>query len=150
MGLRRLLWSLWVGLKKPFLELCKCWSLFLTKLQGSGRAQNSPVNSADLLRSFYITSTRLWHRCFPVNFAIFLRKPFIIEHLWWLLLLFTGYGALHQTSDVVRLYVPWKQNGVSLVSIENYVELAIRVSAHWRHELNWTYIRRSEDVLDVF
>ena len=150
MGLRRLLWSLWVGLKKPFLELFKCWSLFLTKLQGSGRAQNSPVNSADLLRSFYITSTRLWHRCFPVNFAIFLRKPFIIEHLWWLLLLFTGYGALHQTSDVVRLYVPWKQNGVSLVSIENYVELAIRVSAHWRHELNWTYVRRSEDVLDVF
>ena len=150
MGLRRLLWSLWVGLKKPSLELCKCWSLFLTKLQGSGRAQNSPVNSADLLRSFYITSTRLWHRCFPVNFAIFLRKPFIIEHLWWLLLLFTGYGALHQTSDVVRLYVPWKQNGVSLVSIENYVELAIRVSAHWRHELNWTYVRRSEDILDVF
>ena len=150
MGLRRLLWSLWVGLKKPFLELCKCWSLFLTKLQGSGRAQNSPVNSADLLRSFYITSTRLWHRCFPVNIAIFLRKPFIIEHLWWLLLLFTGYGALHQTSDVVRLYVPWKQNGVSLVSIENYVELAIRVSAHWRHELNWTYVRRSEDILDVF
>ena len=26
-----------------------------------------------------------WHRCFPVNFAKFLRTPFIIiEHLWWL------------------------------------------------------------------
>ena len=25
---------------------------------------------------------RLWHRCFPVNFAKFLRKPFFIEHLW--------------------------------------------------------------------
>ena len=24
---------------------------------------------------------RLWHRCFPVNFAKFLRKPFYIEHL---------------------------------------------------------------------
>ena len=24
---------------------------------------------------------RLWHRCFPVNFAKFLRTPFIIEHL---------------------------------------------------------------------
>ena len=24
----------------------------------------------------------LWHRCFPVNFAIFLRTPFFIEHLW--------------------------------------------------------------------
>ena len=29
---------------------------------------------------------RLWHRCFPVNFAKFLRTPFFIEYLWWLLL----------------------------------------------------------------
>ena len=30
---------------------------------------------------------RLWHRCFPVNFVKFLRTPFFIKHLWWLLLL---------------------------------------------------------------
>ena len=30
---------------------------------------------------------RLWHRCFPVNFANFLRTSFFIEHLWWLLLI---------------------------------------------------------------
>ena len=29
---------------------------------------------------------RLWHRYFHVNFAKFLRTPFLIEHLWWLLL----------------------------------------------------------------
>ena len=29
---------------------------------------------------------RLWHRCFPVNFAKFLRIPFFTGHLWWLLL----------------------------------------------------------------
>ena len=29
---------------------------------------------------------RLWHRCFPVNFAKFLRTAFFIEHFWWLLL----------------------------------------------------------------
>ena len=28
---------------------------------------------------------RLWHRCFPVNFATFLTY-FLTEHLWWLLL----------------------------------------------------------------
>ena len=28
----------------------------------------------------------LWRRCFLVNFAKFLRTPFIVEHLWWLLL----------------------------------------------------------------
>ena len=27
----------------------------------------------------------LWHWCFPVNFAEFLRTPFVTEHLWWLL-----------------------------------------------------------------
>ena len=29
---------------------------------------------------------RLWGRCFPVNFAKFLRTPFFSDHLWWLLL----------------------------------------------------------------
>ena len=29
---------------------------------------------------------KLWQRCFPVNFAKFLRTPFSIEHLQWLLL----------------------------------------------------------------
>ena len=29
---------------------------------------------------------RLQHRCFPVKLAEFLRTPFYIEHLWWLLL----------------------------------------------------------------
>ena len=28
----------------------------------------------------------LWHRCFPVNFAKFLRTHFFIEHVRWLLL----------------------------------------------------------------
>ena len=29
---------------------------------------------------------RLWRRCFPVNFAKFLRTTFLLEHLQWLLL----------------------------------------------------------------
>ena len=29
---------------------------------------------------------RLWHRCFSVNLAKFLRTPFFTEHLRWLLL----------------------------------------------------------------
>ena len=29
---------------------------------------------------------RFWHRCFPVNFAKFLRTPFLTEQLRWLLL----------------------------------------------------------------
>ena len=34
---------------------------------------------------------RLWHRYFPGNFAKFLKTPFIIEHLWWLLLNLSWY-----------------------------------------------------------
>ena len=34
----------------------------------------------------FLLKKRLWHRCFPVNFAIISRTPFFIEQLWWLLL----------------------------------------------------------------
>ena len=37
-------------------------------------------------RSATLLKKRLWHRCFSVNFVKFLRTPFCIEHLWWLLL----------------------------------------------------------------
>ena len=40
--------------------------------------------------------------------------------------LFTIYGALHLKSDVDRLYIPRKKGGRGLISIEDYVELAIR------------------------
>ena len=40
--------------------------------------------------------------------------------------LFTIYGALHPESDVGRLYIPRKEGGRCLISIENCVELAIR------------------------
>ena len=38
------------------------------------------------LRPATLLKKRLWHRCFPVNFAKFLRTPIFTEHLWWLLL----------------------------------------------------------------
>ena len=38
----------------------------------------------EILQNFF--KKRLWHKCFPVNFAKFLRTPFSIEHLWWLFL----------------------------------------------------------------
>ena len=50
-----------------------CQSLFFNKVAGM---------PATLLKK------RLLHRCFPVNFAKFLRTPFLKEHLRWLLLIF--------------------------------------------------------------
>ena len=40
------------------------------------------------LRPATLLKRSLWHRCFPVNFAKFLRTPFFAEHRWWLLLSF--------------------------------------------------------------
>ena len=45
-----------------------CQSLFLNKFAG--------VRPPTLLKK------KLWHRCFPVNFAKFLRTPFLTEYLW--------------------------------------------------------------------
>ena len=45
-----------------------CQSLFFNKVEGLSR-----------------------HRCFPVNFAKFLRTPFFVEHLWWLILSFHNF-----------------------------------------------------------
>ena len=46
---------------------------------------------------------RPWRRCFPVNFTKFLRIPFFIEHLWWLLLKLQEYN-LCQVWTEVRLF----------------------------------------------
>ena len=50
---------------------------------------------------------RLWNRCFSVNFAKFLRTPFLREHLRWLLLylLLRFLQLLLQLAVVVRVYL---------------------------------------------
>ena len=40
--------------------------------------------------------------------------------------MFIIYGALHPKSDVQRLYIPRKERGRGLISIEDCVELAMR------------------------
>ena len=49
---------------------------------------------------------RLWHSCFPVNFAKFLWTPFFKEHLWWLLLpLMSGSHTLFTgKSNIMKLF----------------------------------------------
>ena len=45
---------------------------------------------------------RLWHRCFPVNFAKLLRTPFLTEHLRWLLLFFLfSFSVINVTNLVI-------------------------------------------------
>ena len=66
---------------------CK-WGVLknLAKFIGKHLCQGLLFNKVTGLRPATLLKKRLWHRCFLVNFAKFLRKPFYIEHLWWLLL----------------------------------------------------------------
>ena len=55
-----------------FTEKHLCQSLFFNKVAG--------------LRACNFIKKETLAQCFPVNFAEFLRTPFITEHLWWLFL----------------------------------------------------------------
>ena len=46
-----------------------------------------------VFRSEVLLKKSLWHRCFPANFAKFLRTPFLTEHLRWLLLHFNSFHS---------------------------------------------------------
>ena len=67
------------SVKKVFLEISP-------KFTGKHLCQSLYFNKVAGLRLATLLKKRLWHRCFPVNFAKFLRTPFLTEHLWWLLM----------------------------------------------------------------
>ena len=69
-----LLWS--TEISKIWVIICELKNEYIFYKNRSSRPEAPP---ATLLKK------RLWHRCFPVNFAKFLRTPLFIKHLWWLL-----------------------------------------------------------------
>ena len=52
-----------------------------------GEQPFSNIEEARTFQPATLLKKRLWHMCFPVNFAKFLTTSFFIKHLWWLLLL---------------------------------------------------------------
>ena len=65
--------------------------------------------------------------------------------------LFTIYGALHSTSDVDRLYIPKKEGGRGLISIEDCVELAIMGLKKYVHRSEERLIQAARgDKIDGF
>ena len=57
-----------------------------TKFTGKYLCQSLFFNKVAGLRPATLLKKRLWHRCFPVHFAKFLKTNFLTEHLRWLLL----------------------------------------------------------------
>ena len=67
--------------------LCKKGVLSnFAKFTGKHMSPSLFFNKVAGLRPATLLKKRLWQRCFLVNFAKFLRTPFLIEHLRWLLL----------------------------------------------------------------
>ena len=66
----------------------------------------TPFNKVVGLRCSILLKKSLWHRCFPVDFAKFLKTPFSTEDLQWLLL-----------EDIIRRktsHMKYKQTSSSL------------------------------------
>ena len=66
-------------MKKVLLEISQ-------KFTGKHLSLGLFLNKVAALRPITLLKSRLRHRCFAVNFAKFLRKPFFKEHLQWQLL----------------------------------------------------------------
>ena len=98
------------SVKKVFLEISQ-------NSQENTYARVSFFNKVASLRSTTLLKKRLWHRCFPVNFVRFLRTPFFIEHLRWLLL------HMFWDSDFLVKFIPWVlRTYVSSVSVNSTCE----------------------------
>ena len=63
-----------------------CKKVFLEISQNSEENACARVSFLIKLQATLLKK-KLWHRCFPVNFAKYLRTPILTEHLRWLLLL---------------------------------------------------------------
>ena len=69
-------------------QTCSVKKVFLEILQNSQESTCARVSFLIKLQALpaSLLKKRLWRRCFPLNFAKFLRTSFFREHLWWLLL----------------------------------------------------------------
>ena len=70
-------------------QRCSCKKGVLrnfAKFTGKHLCQGLYFDKVGGVRPVTLLKKRLWHRCFRVNFVKFLRTPFSIEHLRWLLL----------------------------------------------------------------
>ena len=70
---------------KPPEVFCKTGVLRnFAKFRGKHLCQSLFFKTVASLRPAALLKMRLWHRCFPVNLAKFLRTAFLAEHLRWL------------------------------------------------------------------
>ena len=74
------------------------------KCTGKHLCQSFFFNKTAGLQPATSLKKKLWHRCFPVNFAKFLKTPTLTEHLWWLLLFVSAniYRSFRKITKTIR------------------------------------------------
>ena len=89
------------------------------------------------LRPATLLKKRLWHRCFPVNFVKFLRTPFFIEHLWWLLLQGATSVKIIREWETRRIVLVYSNNKLCLIQHVMHLILVLVVSVIWMRKINY-------------
>ena len=72
------------------------------KFTGKHLCQSLSFNKVIGLRSATLFKKRVWHGCFPVNFAKFLRTRLLTEQPWWLLLAVIRVSGDNFPNDVLQ------------------------------------------------
>ena len=80
------LYSRQLSVSEAFVRSCSVKKVFLEISPNSQENICARVSFWINLQTATLLKKRLWHRCFPVNFAKFLRTPFVTELFLWLLL----------------------------------------------------------------
>ena len=114
------MWNCAYGSSRPEVFCKKGVLRNVVKFTGKHQCQGLFFIKVADLRPATLSKKRLWHSCFPVNLATFLRTPFLTEHLRWLLLHMNNKGAIIQNTDTLAvweylhepqnlIFLQWKQ-----------------------------------------
>ena len=98
-------------------SLKKCVLRNFAKFTGKHLCQSLFFNKVVGLRPAILLKKRIWHRCFPVTFAKFLRTPFLKNTSGWLVLKKKSYASERSISIVLKN--------------SEFVEECFYVSPHW-------------------
>ena len=86
MEIKTIPWKWWSRSSRPEVFCKEGVFRNFSNFTGKHLCQSLFFNKVARLRLATLLKKRLWHRCFPVNFAKFLRTPFLTEQLRWQLL----------------------------------------------------------------
>ena len=109
---------------------CSVKKLFLEILQNSQEKTCARDPFLIKLQASTLLEKSLWHRCFPVNFAKFLRTPSFTEHLRWLLLYFFLLTFLVSNCFSNNLN-PFQPSAVFNIETSHLIQNQVQIQSKW-------------------